>query len=509
MVAYLNNIALICQSKTNFVSIAYKEKIVYKSRPLGPRQVPTTTTTTPARLFQTGQPDMDQAIIEELPYTLDSAPLFASIADLEQSVYLDSARPYSAMGRYDIFTAEPACTVEFDINTPRAGQPFFDDLRAALDEHTPHLNNDYHLPFVGGAVGFLGYDLGRQLETLPQCQAKTLTLPDAAMGLYQWAVIVDHRQQRALLVAHPRISTALLTELRQRLQSHQPQPDTAFNLHSPFTASTDRNRYNDAFARIQHYIHAGDCYQVNLSQHFSASYSGAPWQAYLAMRATAAAPFSAFMRHRNSTIMSLSPERFMHLGNQRVTTSPIKGTIARGDTPTTDRALAQQLLDSHKDRAENLMIVDLLRNDLGKSCLPGSIQVDELFELQSFDTVHHLVSTISGQLAPGQDGIQLLANCFPGGSITGAPKVRAMQIIEELESVRRGAYCGSIGYISCDGQMDFNIAIRTLLCEAGTIHCWAGGGIVADSDCTSEYQECFTKIEKLLAALPGSHLPKD
>jgi para-aminobenzoate synthetase component 1 len=184
-----------------------------------------------------------------------------------------------------------------------------------------------------------------------------------------------------------------------------------------------------------------------------------------------------------------------------VTTSQIKVTNARGKTQEKDEQLAQQLINSEKDRAENLMIVDLLRNDLGKSCIPGSIQVDQLFELQSFETVHHLVSTISGQLKPDMHALDVLASCFPGGSITGAPKLRAMEIIEELEPYRRNAYCGAIGYISCDGQMDTNIAIRTMICEEKTIHCWAGGGIVADSEADKEYEECFTKVEKLFAAL--------
>ena len=197
----------------------------------------------------------------------------------------------------------------------------------------------------------------------------------------------------------------------------------------------------------------------------------------------------------------MSPERFLQTANQRVITSPIKGTIGRGADRKLDIELAKQLLDSPKDRAENLMIVDLMRNDLGKSCLPGSIHVDELFELQSFDTVHHLVSTISGQLNEGISPGQLLASCFPGGSITGAPKVRAMEIIEELEPNRRSIFCGAIGYISCDGQMDTNIAIRTMVHESDKVYCWAGGGIVADSDCDSEYQECFTKVDKLMAAL--------
>jgi para-aminobenzoate synthetase component 1 len=451
---------------------------------------------------------MKQLTIEELPYQLDSAPLFACLLDLPQPVYLDSARPYSTRGRYDIFSAAPVHSIitgKSLVNTD--GYPsnlnYFNSLRLALNEHIPTISNDYHLPFIGGAIGYLGYDLGRQLEQLPITTANPHALPDAAMGLYRWAVIVDHVLQRSLLVAHPSTDPTLLQDLRIRLKSAVSSQQPAFTLQSPFAASHSRQHYKQAFDRIQHYIQAGDCYQINLSQQFSARYSGSPWQAYLAMRAAAAAPYSAYMRLQDSEILCLSPERFVHVSNQRVTTSPIKGTIARGHDRASDEALARQLLNSSKDRAENLMIVDLLRNDLGKACLPGSIQVDELFALQSFETVHHLVSTISGQLATDQDPIALLAGCFPGGSITGAPKVRAMQIIEELESHRRSVYCGSMGYISCDGQLDFNIAIRTMLCEAQTIHCWAGGGIVADSECDSEYQECITKIEKLMAALPG------
>jgi para-aminobenzoate synthetase component 1 len=262
-----------------------------------------------------------------------------------------------------------------------------------------------------------------------------------------------------------------------------------------------RAEYDTAFNTIQGYIQAGDCYQINLAQRFSTDYRGEPWAAYLRLRKAAAAPFSAFIKTADSSLMSLSPERFIQSRNQRVNTAPIKGTIGRGRNRKEDEAMAQQLLNSTKDRAENLMIVDLLRNDLGKSCLPGTIEVDELFELQSFETVHHLVSSISGQLRDGIDPLDLLSSCFPGGSITGAPKIRAMEIIEELEPHRRSAYCGAIGYISCDGQMDTNIAIRSLVCNGQRIHCWAGGGIVADSNADSEYRECMTKIEKLLAVL--------
>ena len=450
---------------------------------------------------------MDQLIIEELSYSVDSATLFSGFLDMELPVYLDSAAPYSARGRYDIFSAEPVSTLKPDepsnsiSKTYSHNLTYFDRVKDALNELSPSINNDYHLPFIGGALGYFGYDLGRQLEQLPDKAQKDLSLADATVGIYSWAVIVDHRQQRSLLVAQPQTSAALLNDIRQRLNQPTPQADGEFTLCSSFKSNLSRKQYGEAFEQIQHYIQAGDCYQINLAQRFSAQYQGSPWTAYLALRQAAAAPFSAYIGLDDSAILSMSPERFLQTSNQRVTTSPIKGTIGRGENREADDKMAQQLLNSAKDRAENLMIVDLLRNDLGKSCTPGSIQVDELFELQSFETVHHLVSTIRGQLQPGIEAIDLLARCFPGGSITGAPKVRAMEIIEELEPHRRSAYCGSIGYISCDGQMDTNIAIRTMVCEDDKIHCWAGGGIVADSHCDSEYQECMTKIEKLLEAI--------
>lgn len=453
---------------------------------------------------------MDQLYIEELPYCQDSAVLFTELLDLEQAIFLDSARPFSARGRYDIFAANPVHTqlqeLEHLGETSPADQKatYFEQLREALDEFLPTISNDYHLPFIGGAMGYLGYNLGsghKQPATL-NADAES-NLPNAVMGLYSWAVIVDHRQQHTMLVAHPRTQKQDLQDIQSRLQSGTKSYRRRFYLESPFKPSIDYAAYEQAFDRIQDYILAGDCYQINLTQKFSTNYQGEPWNAYLKMREAAAAPFSAFMQYQNASILSMSPERFLHVSHlNRVTTSPIKGTISRGKTRKSDEELASQLLDSAKDRAENLMIVDLLRNDLGKTCKPGSIQVDNLFELQTFETVHHLVSTISGQLDANKDSIDLLEGCFPGGSITGTPKVRAMEIIEELEPDSRNVYCGSMGYLSCDGQMDFNIAIRTMLCENNSIHCWAGGGIVADSRCKSEYEECLTKVDKLMSALP-------
>ncbi len=253
--------------------------------------------------------------------------------------------------------------------------------------------------------------------------------------------------------------------------------------------------------RIQEYLAAGDCYQINLTQRFSAPYQGDEWQAYCLLATANKAPFSAFIRLPESALLSLSPERFLLLDGRHIETKPIKGTRPRHPDPTTDRQVARELAQADKDRSENLMIVDLLRNDIGRVSRPGSVSVPHLFAVESFPAVHHLVSTIHGELDARWQGVDLLRACFPGGSITGAPKIRAMEIIEELEPQRRNAYCGSIGYLSQHGRMDTSICIRTLIAEAGRLHCWAGGGIIADSDADSEYQETYDKVARILPPL--------
>ncbi|MGH6635613.1 MAG: aminodeoxychorismate synthase component I, partial [Gammaproteobacteria bacterium] len=254
------------------------------------------------------------------------------------------------------------------------------------------------------------------------------------------------------------------------------------------------------------YIREGDCYQVNLAQRFSARARGDAWLAYRQLRSLNPAPFSAFLSTPSGAVLSSSPERFLHVNKGLVETKPIKGTRPRAVDQGRDRALMEELRHSPKDRAENLMIVDLLRNDLGKTCAIGSIKVPKLFAVESYATVHHLVSTITGRLGLGKHALDLVAGCFPGGSITGAPKLRAMEIIEELEPHRRSAYCGSIGYIGFDGRMDTNIAIRTLVYCEGLIHAWAGGGIVADSDEEAEYQETLDKAAALLKLMQSQNL---
>jgi len=278
-------------------------------------------------------------------------------------------------------------------------------------------------------------------------------------------------------------------------------PRVPFRVLDRVRANLSRAQYLDAFARIQRYLREGDCYQVNLAQRFAAPTQGDPWLAYRELRVMNPAPFGAYLGTPDCQVLCSSPERFLRVRNALVETKPIKGTRPRGADPDEDLRLAAELRASPKDRAENLMIVDLLRNDLGRVCAIGSIEVPTLFAVESFARVHHLVSTVCGRLAAGRTALDLLRACFPGGSITGAPKRRAMEIIEELEPNRRGIYCGAIGYLGFDGAMDTNIAIRTLVHSGGLTRLWAGGGIVADSDAQSEYRETFDKAAPLLDLL--------
>jgi para-aminobenzoate synthetase component 1 len=442
-----------------------------------------------------------------IPYRADSAALFEVIADEPWSVFLDSGRPQSTSGRYDILAARPFITLLTRGGVTAIGRAgrvehSTDDPFSVLRQHLAAGgagSAPADLPFTGGAIGYFGYDLARRIDRLPTRTAAS-TVPDMAVGIYDWAVVVDHARQASWLVGAAReAETAAAWEGLVALFSRDAQipdrrPFRVGAVSCDFTPQT----YRAAFDRIQRYIHAGDCYQVNLAQRFSAPVAGDHWLGYQALRRLNPAPYSAYLNLPEVRILSSSPERFLSVRQGVVETKPIKGTRPRAAAAEADAVLARALQASEKDRAENLMIVDLLRNDLGKVCAPGSVAVPKLFEVESFASVHHLVSTVTGQLAEGRDAIELLRACFPGGSITGAPKLRAMQIIAELEPQPRGVYCGALGWLGFNGDMDSNIAIRTLVSANNELQFWAGGGIVADSQADAEYQECLDKAAALL-----------
>lgn len=444
--------------------------------------------------------------LKSLPYTPTTLlELFAPLAQHPWAMLLHSGFAEHSHNRFDILVAAPKVTLTTrgqiteicrGMEEQQSQEDPFQLLQQQLEQQNQHPAANTDLPFQGGALGLFGYDLGRRVEKLPQMAQADITLPDMAVGIYDWALIADHHKKTLTLLSYGD------TEQRwQWLCSQQSEPQQDFTLTSRWQANMTRQQYGEKFQRIQQYLRSGDCYQINLAQRFSADYQGDEWQAFQQLNASNRAPFSAFLRLPDNAVLSVSPERFLWLETQQIQTRPIKGTLPRLADAEQDAQQAQRLANSAKDRAENLMIVDLLRNDIGRVAEPGSVKVPELFVVEPFPAVHHLVSTITALLPERTPATELLRACFPGGSITGAPKVRAMEIIEELEPQRRNAYCGSIGYISACGTMDTNITIRTLFTESGRIYCSAGGGIVADSQEQAEYQETFDKVGRILPQL--------
>ncbi|OIO11780.1 MAG: aminodeoxychorismate synthase, component I [Gallionellaceae bacterium CG1_02_60_325] len=440
-----------------------------------------------------------------LPYFPDAGTYFTALRDLPCAAWLDSGG-----SGCDVLAAAPVATISRE-----AGKSV---LRAGAEEHRTDtdpfelirqqlgtLEAVPDIPFAGGALGYWGYDLARDYLRLPPRAHDGEQLAQMVVGIYDWAVVIDHPQRKACLVSrlrHPG-TRKVLPQILQRLLAADPGkiPRPDFQVRGGITSNLSAREYRSAFDAIKQFLHAGDCYQVNLAQRFSAEAGGDAWAAYLELRRLSPAPYSAYLDWPHVQILCVSPELFLQVRNGEVETRPIKGTRARSADSAEDARRARALRCDPKDRAENLMIVDLLRNDLARNCATGSVRAPQLFGVESYSNVHHLVSTVTGKLRAGCDALDLLRDSFPGGSITGAPKIRAMEIIEQLEPHRRGIYCGAIGYAGDDGNMQTNIAIRTLVYSRGEIRGWAGGAIVADSDCAGEYQETRDKASAMLEVL--------
>lgn len=443
--------------------------------------------------------------VQPITYQKDLAEqLFSQVESLPWAMMLRSASMQHVDSRFDILVANPIATLvtyglETTIQQPTGVTMSQEDPFTLLAQLQAQYLPDqvYHgeLPFIGGALGYFGYDLGRRIEVLATQAQHDIAMPDMAIGLYEWAIVIDHQQQIACWVG------VNLDNAQRWFSSIVPAAKADFHLASPWASNMSSADYHAKFEQIADYLLAGDCYQINLAQRFEAQYQGSEWLAYQQLEQSNLAPFSAFIRLPQGAILSVSPERFLQLKQGVVETKPIKGTRPRCSDPQQDQQQAEQLAQALKDQAENLMIVDLLRNDIGRVAKPGTVHVPKLFAIESFPAVHHLVSTIRAQLEDGYQATDLLRASFPGGSITGAPKIRAMQIIEELEPHRRSAYCGSIGYISRHGAMDTSITIRTLVTHQQKIYAWAGGGIVADSEWQAEYQETLDKLSRILPIL--------
>jgi para-aminobenzoate synthetase component 1 len=461
---------------------------------------------------------------KKLTLAKDITPLslFTPIADEPWAMWLDSGQSDHVDACFDILVWQPEVTLctygsQTHIHYKKNNKIKISEedplslLESVQQQVLEKLTSSEHqLPFLGGALGYFAYDLGRRFEKLPSQAEQDIDLPEMAVGIYAQAIIFDHKSKQFYLICQEENRQALTLFLQHIINEKQNSitEQKNFALTSNWQSNMSKASYIEKFNQVQQYLYSGDCYQINLSQRFSANYHGNEFQAYMALRSENKAPFSAFIRLENTAILSVSPERFLQLSQGKVQSKPIKGTMPRSVNKLQDEKNAQQLANSTKDRAENVMIVDLLRNDISKVCKANSVVVPKLFDIESFPAVHHLVSTVEGQLADQFNACDLLRGAFPGGSITGAPKIRAMEIIEQLEPHRRSVYCGSIGYISNCGTMDTSITIRTLICQKnetknnqGRIYCSAGGGLVADSIATSEYQETFDKVKRILPVL--------
>ncbi|MDA7745823.1 aminodeoxychorismate synthase component I [Psychromonas sp.] len=442
-----------------------------------------------------------------------------NLSSLNWSIFLESGSIEHIDSNWSIFTGKPIAT----ITESDKGALFTDLLQAntlQMDEDPLtaqsivrqqifHSEKTSDFPFTGGVIAAYHYEMGEIFESLHQQEQNSgLDLGKYHCGFYDWAILYNLKTSQYFLMQHRTKNQvesieSLWDKRHQWIKSisNEMTAFSPFKLKNDWLAYANESEYRQSFNKIQEYILSGDCYQVNLAQRFQAQYQGNEYQAYQALLSENRAPFAAYIRLPEQVIISVSPERFLQSNNGKIQTKPIKGTMPRDSDPHIDLQNKQYLLSSEKDQSENLMIVDLLRNDIGRVCEPGSVQVPKLFDIESFPAVHHLVSTVTGMLDKQYTCEDLLRACFPGGSITGAPKIRSMEIISELEKVKREIYCGSIAYINGNGDMDSSITIRTLVCKDDHIYCWAGGGIVADSKVESEYQECFDKVSKILPIL--------
>ena len=461
-------------------------------------------------------------IIKEITCPSSARAAFARLAGRPGAVLLESSNRDPRQGRWSFLTSDPFLTFRskgprVEVQTGGNSRVFEANPFTALAE----LLSEYHVarppdapPLLAGAIGYFAYDLGRFVERIPERAVDDVPVADCHLGFYGAVLAIDHVEQRAWisaigvpetdLTAAQRLAESRAADLAERLAAPvaetrgEPVPRVE---ELALTSNFTREEYLRAIRRAKDYIAAGDIYQANLSQRLHAKLASNPLALYRRLATENPSPFAAYLETPEAAIVSCSPERFLQVRGQEVETRPIKGTRPRGATPEEDARLAAELLASEKDRAENVMIVDLERNDLGRVCEYGSVHVPELFAVESYATVHHLVSTVRGRLRPGTTAIDCLREAFPGGSITGAPKVRSMEIIEELEPTRRGVYTGAIGYLCFSGDMDVNIVIRTVIVKDSVAYFQVGGGIVADSDPEAEYQETIDKGQALARAL--------
>ena len=441
--------------------------------------------------------------------------------------FLDSRLHHNNLGKYSVIAVEPFMIFKSKGNKVwirRGGSTgeektgnIFDCLKTLMAGYSmPPGKGNQCSPFLGGGIGYFAYELGRQLEVLPAAARDVMGIPECYVCFYNAAVIYNHEKEKMFLsYFHPGCDGGVVSPDRlkeeiasipaglYRLKGTTPgrRRIPAEDIQARFRSDFTRQDFMDAVNRVKEYILAGDVYQVDVTQRFETDMEDTrPWELYKRLMHINPSPFAAYLNFENVCVVSSSPERFLRINGRHVDTRPMKGTVKRGEDLAEDETNKEFLFHSEKNRAELAMIVDLLRNDLGRVCKPGTVTVKEFPELETYASVHHLVCNVSGELKDEIDTVQVLKAAFPGGSITGAPKIRAMEILDELEPVERGVYTGSIGYLGFNGNADLNIVIRTIVITGKKAHIQAGAGIVADSEALDEYRETLLKARKLFDA---------
>ncbi|MBU4376025.1 MAG: aminodeoxychorismate synthase component I [Candidatus Omnitrophica bacterium] len=466
-------------------------------------------------------------LLYELEYFPDPVTVYGFLRNEPYSSFLDSAMDHEKLGRFSFIGYDPFMVVETkgeDITalTQDGTEKFkanpFDFLKSLLSYYKTESPNS-EIPFTSGCIGYFSYDMRYFIEELPSVSTDDIALSDITLSFYDTVFIFDNLLKKAYISSSglPHLDVEKnAVRAASRLESAKKYiysiplgtfsgaetacGESGFD-HSKISSNFTKDEYRKAIRKAKDYIKEGDIYQVNLSQRLSTEFSGDSFELYKTLRRINPAPFAAYLNYENFQIVSASPERFLKLNGKDIETRPIKGTRPRGVSEKEDARLKKELITSEKDRAEHLMIVDLERNDIGRVCEYGSVAPTEFIITETYSTVHHLVSTVSGKLKDGVSVADCLMNCFPGGSITGAPKIRAMEIIEELEPAKRGIYTGSIGYIDFSGNSDLSIVIRTVIVTLGTAYFQVGGGIVADSDADKEFNETMDKARAIIEAI--------
>lgn len=446
-------------------------------------------------------------LIEEIRTELDAFDIYSLFKEDKTATILDSGMGAENLGRYSFIGLNPFTTFKYEdnictINEKEFNGDPFEELNKLISKYK--IENSTGLPYVAGAMGYFSYDLGRTIEEIPVMAVEEVKIPDCYFYFYDNAVIVDNLKKKTYVTSLGILKSRedSIRELKDKIsEGYKVKYRKIDKSDTEFTSNFGRDEYIDTVEKVRQYIRTGDVYITNLTQTFCCETEKEPYEIYKNLRHINPAPFAALMNVEDFSIVSSSPERFLKIRNNIVETRPIKGTRPRGKNKEEDLKNRQELIDSEKDKSELLMIVDLERNDLSKVCKPYSVKVTELFKLEEYSTVFHLVSTVIGELKDEHTAVDCIKACFPGGSITGAPKVRSMEVIEELEPTRRNIYTGCIGYLGFDGNADLNIVIRTILMKDGKAYLGVGGGITWESEIVAEYDETLDKARALMRVL--------